>query len=361
MVIVYIVIVISFLCCLISTPFVIAMCKKHGLVDIPKDSRRVHSKPMPRSGGIAIYASTMVALLVYYFYTRNTASIALNMQFWGYMIGALLMFLMGIIDDIFTLKARYKTIFEVAAIVIVYIFGIRLVSIGNLPLGFMSFPLTFLWIITVQNAMNLIDGLDGLAAGLTSISALALLMLFISTSASLEAIIITAAVVGASLGFLPYNFNPAKTFMGDCSSNFLGFTMACVTLLGFSKGYTAVEFLAPVLILGVPIFDTVFAMVRRAVKHRPLFAPDAGHIHHRLIRAGFTQRQAVLILYTVTSTLCIIAVSLITTDIWKLALLIGMSTMFIVLWIASMIRTKDSKVDSTVNANFAENSENASK
>lgn len=354
MAIVYSVTVIAFIVCIISTPFVIEMCKKHGLVDVPKDSRRVHSKPMPRAGGIAIFASSMIALLAYYLFTKDVPSIALNMQFLGYLIGAILIFTMGIIDDIFSLRAKYKFIFELAAIIVVFIFGVRINNIGSLNLGWFTFPATFLWIITIQNAMNLIDGLDGLAAGITSISALSLLMLFISTSASLEAIIITAAIVGAGIGFLPYNFNPAKTFMGDCSSNFLGFTMAVVTILGFSRGYTAVEYLSPVLILGVPIFDTLFAMVRRAVKRRPLFAPDGGHVHHRLIKAGFSQRQAVLILYTITSTLCIIAVSLITTDLWKLGLLVAMSTIFITLWIASMIRSRDSKEDETVNNNFKE-------
>ena len=257
MAIVYSIVVIAFVCCIILTPFVISMCKKHGLVDVPKDSRRVHSKPMPRCGGIAIFASAMIAMFVYYIITKDVESIAFNTQFYGYLIGAILIFTMGIIDDIFTLKARYKAIFEFAAIFIVFIFGVRIENIGSINLGIFSLPVTFLWIITVLNAMNLIDGLDGLAAGLTSISALSLLMLFISTSSSLEAIIITAAVVGAGIGFLPYNFNPAKTFMGDCSSNFLGFTMACVTILGFSRGYTTVEYLAPVLILGVPIFDTV--------------------------------------------------------------------------------------------------------
>ena len=355
MAIVYSVTVIAFICCLFLTPFVIKMCRKYGLVDIPKDSRRVHSKPMPRCGGIAIFTSSMIALLAYFLVTKNVETIAFNKQFYGYLIGAILIFAMGIIDDVFTLQARYKAIFEFAAIFIVYAFGIRITNIGSLNLGWFSLPATFLWIITVLNAMNLIDGLDGLAAGITSISALSLLMLFISTSPSLESIIITAALVGAGLGFLPYNFNPAKTFMGDCSSNFLGFTMACVTILGFSRGYSTLEFLAPVLILGVPIFDTLFAMIRRAVKLKPLFAPDGGHIHHRLIKAGFTQRQSVLILYTVTSTLCIIAVSLITLDIWKLALLIGMATLFIVMWIISMIRTRDSKGDSTISSNFKEN------
>ncbi len=355
MAIVYSIGVIAFVCCLCITPFVISMCKKHGLVDVPKDSRRVHSKPMPRCGGIAIFTSSMVALLVYYLLTKDIPSIAFNMQFVGYLIGAIIIFSMGIIDDIFTLRAKYKFLFELASILVVFFFGIRIENIGSLSLGWMSLPCTFLWIITVQNAMNLIDGLDGLAAGITSISALSFLMLFISTSMSLEAIVITAAIVGAGIGFLPYNFNPAKTFMGDCSSNFLGYTMAVVTILGFSRGYTTIEYLSPVLILGVPIFDTIFAMVRRAVKRKPLFAPDGGHVHHRLIKAGFTQRQAVLILYTITSTLCIVAVSIVTLDVWKIALLISMSTIFITLWLASMIKSRDLKSDETVNDNFKVN------
>lgn len=168
MTIVYSVTIIAFICCLIITPFVISMCKKHGLVDVPKDSRRVHSKPMPRCGGVAIFVSSMIALLVYYVITKDVPSIAFNMQFLGYFLGAILIFTMGIIDDIFSLRAKYKFIFELASIIVVFLFGIKIENIGNLQLGYFSFPVTFLWIITVQNAMNLIDGLDGLAAGITS-------------------------------------------------------------------------------------------------------------------------------------------------------------------------------------------------
>ena len=155
MAIVYSVTIIAFVCCLIFTPFVISMCKKRGLVDVPKDSRRVHSKPMPRCGGIAIFASSMIALLVYYLITKDVKSIAFNTQFWGYLIGAILIFVMGIIDDIFTLRAKYKFVFELASILVIYFFGIRINNIGDLQLGYFSLPITFLWVITVQNAMNL--------------------------------------------------------------------------------------------------------------------------------------------------------------------------------------------------------------
>ena len=166
---------------------------------------------------------------------------------------------------------------------------------------------------------------------------------------------IKIAVLGALVGFIPFNFAPARTFIGDTGSNFLGFSLAVISILGVAKTYTAAVIVLPLIALGLPIFDTIFAMVRRAVKRRPLFAPDGGHVNHRLIKAGFTQRQAVLILYTVTSTLCIIAVSLITQDLWKLGLLVGMSTIFISLWIASMVRSRDIKADETINNKFKAN------
>lgn len=361
MAIVYAISILTFLCCLILTPIVIKMCKKYELVDIPKDNRRVHSKPMPRCGGIAIVISTLLGLAVYYFITKNIPSIALNRKFVGFVIGGLLIFIMGLIDDIWNLRPKYKFFFQLAAGIAVYYFGIR-ISVINVPffnidtinlVGWVDFLLTMIWVISITNAMNLIDGLDGLAAGICSISATALLIVFITTSASLEAIIITAALVGATLGFLPYNFNPAKTFMGDCSSNFLGFTMSIVSILGFAKGYTMIAIVAPVLVLGVPIFDTLFAMIRRILKGQPPLKPDGAHIHHRLIKKGFSQRQAVLILYTITSMLCIVAVSIISADIWKLIILIVMSILFIIFGLISIKKQKEHQTnDETVSQNF---------
>ncbi len=367
MAIVYSLIFLTFLCCVVLTPIVIKMCKKYNLVDIPKDSRRVHSKPMPRCGGIAIVVSTLLGLFVYYLITWKIPSIAMDKKFIGYVIGGLLIFIMGLIDDIWNLKPKYKFFFELAAAITVYVFGIRISGIKipfihseviNLA-GWLDFILTMAWVISITNAMNLIDGLDGLAAGICSIAATALLIVFITTSASLEAIIITAALVGATLGFLPYNFNPAKTFMGDCSSNFLGFTMSVVSMLGFAKGYTMLAIVAPVLVLGVPIFDTAFAMIRRILKGQPPLKPDGAHIHHRLIKHGFSQRQAVLILYTITSILCIIAVSIISADFWKLIILIVMSVCFIILGLISMRKQKENATnDTTLNKEFMKEQDN---
>ena len=225
--IVYSLIAVVFVCCFILTPLVIKFAKKHNLVDIPKDKRRVHTEPMPRVGGIAIVLSMFIGFLIYYFITKDIPSIALNEKFLGYILGALIIAAMGLIDDVFNLRARYKFIFQLAAACIVYYFSIRISGIkipfiytDIINFGWFDFPITLLWVIGVTNAVNLIDGLDGLAAGISTISATALLTIFIATSASLEAIIITAALVGATLGFLPYNFNPAKTFMRRCRIKF---------------------------------------------------------------------------------------------------------------------------------------------
>lgn len=362
MIIIYSIIAIVFLICLALTPLVIKIAKKYNLVDIPKDERRVHNKPMPRVGGIAIVASMFIGLAIYYFITKNIPSIALSKKFCGFLIGGIIIFIMGLIDDIFNLKARYKFLFQLLAAIVAYLFEVRISGIkipfiytDIINFGWLDFPITIIWIIGITNAINLIDGLDGLAAGISAISATALLIIFITTSASLEAIVITAVLVGATLGFLPYNFNPAKTFMGDVGSNFLGFTLACVSILGFAKGYTILAIIAPVLALGVPIFDTLFAMIRRILKGQSVLKPDGGHIHHRLLKMGLSQRQAVLVLYTVTSILCMVAVIIISADVWKFILLILIIVCFIFIGIVSIERNKNIKheEDKTVSKNFA--------
>lgn len=347
---VYSLIGVTFVLCLILTPIVIKFARKFNFVDVPKDSRRVHSKPMPRIGGVAIVISMFIGLLIYYLITKDIKSIALDYKFLGYAIGGFIIALMGIIDDVFNLRARYKFIFQLAAGIVVYYFGIRISGVkipfiytDIIDFGILDFPITLLWIIGITNAVNLIDGLDGLAAGISAISAIALLTIFIATSASLEAIIITAVLVGATLGFLPYNFNPAKTFMGDVGSNFLGFTLSIVSMLGFAKGYTLIAIIAPILALGVPIFDTLFAMVRRFLKGQPMLKADGAHIHHRLLKRGLNQKQAVLLLYTITSILCIVAVVIISADIFKLILLVLAIICFVTLGLLSMKKNGDKK------------------
>ncbi len=281
MTVVYFIIIITFVLSIIITPLTIKFANKFGLMDIPKDSRRVHAKPIPRIGGLAIVISMLIGLGIFYLITMGIESITLNNKFIGYVLGALVISSMGFLDDVINLRARYKFIFQLLAAAIIYFFGISIEGIKIpfiytelIDFGFLSFPITLIWIIGITNAVNLIDGLDGLAAGVSAISATALLTIFITTSSSLEAIVITAVLVGATLGFLPFNFNPAKTFMGDVGANFLGFTLATVSILGFAKGYTLIAIIAPILTLGVPIFDTLFALIRRFIAGKPMLSPD---------------------------------------------------------------------------------------
>lgn len=361
MFIIYLIIGITFIVSLCFTPFVIKWSVKHNIVDIPKDSRRIHSKPMPRIGGLAIIISMVIGFLIYFLMTYNIESIALGKKFIGYALGAFFIFLMGFIDDVYGLRARYKFWFQLAAALTIYFFGIR---ISSMKIPFTNFeinelkwwldlPLTGIWMICVTNALNLIDGLDGLSAGIASIAGVSLLIIFIATSASLEAIVITAVLVGAVLGFLPFNFNPAKTFMGDVGSNFLGFTLSVVSILGFAKGYTMIAILAPILALGIPIFDTLFAMVRRIAKGQPPLKPDGAHIHHRLIKIGFTQKQAVLLLYTISTILCMIAVLIISADFWKIILLLLAFICFMLLEFISMVKEKKYQDNPEINKNFS--------
>lgn len=358
---IYAIIAITCVLSLIVTPIVIKFSIKYNIVDIPKDSRRIHSKPMPRIGGLGIIISMVLGFLIYFIITKDISSIALGKKFIGFAIGGFFIFLMGFIDDVFTLRARYKFWFQLAAAIAVYSFGIRVSGFKipflidqTIPLvGWLDFLLTTLWVICITNALNLIDGLDGLSAGIASIAGISLLIIFVATSASLEAIIITAVLVGAILGFLPYNFNPAKTFMGDVGSNFLGFTLSVVSMLGFAKGYTIIAILAPILALGIPIFDTLFAMVRRILKGQPPLKPDGAHIHHRLIKMGFTQRQAVLLLYTISTILCMIAVLLISADFWKIILLLLAFVCFVLLEFVSMVREKKDRENPEINKNFS--------
>ena len=186
--------------------------------------------------------------------------------------------------------------------------------------GIFSYIITVCWIIGITNAINLIDGLDGLSSGVTLISCLSLLMVFALNGSPLIAIVLITALAGAIVGFLPFNFNPAKTFIGDTGSNFMGFSLAIISILGVAKTYTALVLIAPIIILAMPIFDTLFTIIRRIIKGKSLkavFKPDKGHLHHKLVAKGYTQKQAVLIMYGITATLGMFAVILLESGIWK--------------------------------------------
>ncbi|MBR5227078.1 MAG: undecaprenyl/decaprenyl-phosphate alpha-N-acetylglucosaminyl 1-phosphate transferase [Clostridia bacterium] len=317
--IIYIIILgISFIVSYLMVPISIKIANKLGIIDNPKaDDRRVHKQPIPRAGGIAIVTSMMFTLLVYFIITLFNGEIIDN-RYIGYVLGAILIIGMGFVDDLKSLKPLYKFLFQLIAGMIIYVFGISIAGIKipfiypeMIDFGIWSFPVTLIWVLGITNAVNLIDGLDGLAAGISAIASISLLMIFAINGATTEAVIIAISLVGATVGFLPYNFNPAKTFMGDTGSNFLGYTLATISIMGMAKGYTVLAIVAPLIVVGVPVFDMLFAIVRRLAKHQKITTPDKGHIHHRLLKHGFSQKQAVIILYTITSILGVIAVTLV--------------------------------------------------
>ena len=292
---------------LASTPLVKMLAYKIGAIDVPKDARRVHDHPIPRLGGLAIFYGFLISILCF-----SPVSVQLR----GILIGALIIVAMGIIDDVKQLGAKIKFLVQIAVAIIVVMHGviIKYISVpefivagGILPLGYFSIPITVIWIVGVTNAVNLIDGLDGLAVGISSIATFSLFFIAI-LAGEMEVAILTAAIAGACLGFLPYNFNPAKIFMGDTGSTFLGFILSVVCIQGLFKGYVIISFIIPFLILGLPIFDTTFAILRRIWNKKPIMAPDRGHLHHRLMDMGFSQKQTVAILYVMSSILALSAV-----------------------------------------------------
>lgn len=299
---------VAFLISFSATPTVIALAHKIKAIDIPKDERRVHKKPIPLIGGLAIFYGFVISVLCF---------AVIDRQVMGLLLGSVIIVTVGVIDDMRDLSAKLKLLFQIVAAAIVIYFGVEIEYVANpfakwfgpqyINLGLWSIPITMIWIIGVTNAVNLIDGLDGLACGVSTIASVALLSMTL-LSQNLNAAIITAALAGAGFGFLPYNFNPAKIFMGDTGSTFLGFVLACISIQGIMKMYALISIAVPVLILGLPIFDTLFAIMRRIAKKKPIMAPDRGHLHHRLLDMGFSQRQTVTILYTLTSILCLTAV-----------------------------------------------------
>ena len=279
-----------------------------GAVDRP-DERKVHRKPMPRLGGLAIVTAFVVPVLLVYLF-NPALRIAMGLEGWSMAAllgGGLLIALLGALDDIRGLRARTKFVVQLAVAAGAWALGARIEHMGLPFLGVIDFPawlgflVTVLWIAGVINALNLIDGLDGLAAGVAFIVAVTNIALA-ARGGNQAALFLSSAVAGAVVGFLLFNWNPAIVFMGDTGSMFLGYVLATTAVMTSQKVSTAVAMVVPIIALGVPVLDTLLAMVRRFLERRPLFSPDKGHLHHRLLRLGLTQKRAVLIIYA----LCIV-------------------------------------------------------
>ena len=295
----------AFAITLVTTPFAKWLSVKCGAIDYPND-RGVHKKPMPRMGGVAIVLGFTITVLMVNYFDKSMDS----RQFAGFLVGALLIAGLGVVDDMKNLPAKLKFCVQILAALIVIFSGTRIQVVlwpVTAYLQKFSIPITLVWIVGVTNAVNLIDGLDGLAAGVTSIAAMSLMVLCIMTG-STTAVGLTAALAGACLGFLPRNFNPAEIFMGDTGSTFLGFVLAVTSILGVFKGYALLALIVSVLCVGLPVFDTICAMLRRMAKNQPIMQADRGHLHHKLIDHGFSQRQAVLIMYTISLLLGLLAI-----------------------------------------------------
>ena len=316
----------AFITSFVMVPYTIKLAKKVGAIDYPSD-RRVNKRPIPRIGGIAVIAGFLLSAI----YLIITMSIEGNlelggeenyrMKLLGFLLGIIVLGVFAFTDDVKSLKPWQKLIGQVLAALIVYFFGIRIDTINEIVIHpILNFVLTIGWIVGITNAINLIDGLDGLSSGVSLISCISLLIIFSTNDSPVVSIILITALAGAIGGFLPFNVNPAKTFIGDIGAQFLGFSLATISILGVAKTVTLVVLIAPILVLALPIFDTLFAIIRRIIKGKSLkavFQADKGHLHHRLMKRGFSQRQAVAILYGASATLGMFAVILIDDGIWK--------------------------------------------
>ena len=324
--------ILAFVITFVTTPYTIRIAKKVGAVSEEKEGRRAHRKVMPKFGGPAVILGFLVSTiyLLIVMSMENSINLFGVQAYWkklfGFLLGILTISGFCIIDDIKTINPITKLIGQVLGAVIVVASGIR---IEGITLPFINFPqmheissivITIAWIIVVTNAINLIDGLDGLSSGISVISAISLLVIFVLNGSSLISIILITALAGALVGFLPFNFTPAKTFIGDTGSNFLGFSLSVISILGAAKTYTAAVIVLPLIVLGLPIFDTIWAIIRRLIKGKSLkavFKADKGHLHHKLVAKGFSQKQAVLILYGISAIFGMFAVILCDSGIWK--------------------------------------------
>ena len=298
---------VSLLVAYVMTPPVKRFAEKVGAIDVPKDNRRVHDHPIPRMGGLAIFIGFMLSLIFF---------VPMSTKVTGLLVGSVIIAVMGGVDDIVSLNPWVKLAGQIVAALVVIRCGLVFDVISNpnifaeetyIEIGWLSVPLTMLWIVGCTNAVNLIDGLDGLAVGVSAISSLTMLIVSLFVSEPVVSIIL-AALTGACLGFMPYNLNPAKIFMGDVGSQLLGFVLSTASIMGLFKLHAIITFFVPLLALALPLADTIFAFFRRILHGQSPFKADKGHFHHRLLAMGLNQKQVVAVLYGISAVLGLLAV-----------------------------------------------------
>lgn len=338
----YIPAIIAGLISFIMTPLVIRIARRFGAVDIPKDDRRMHKTPMCLWGGIAIFTGFFVSMFLF----SNISTVKLV----GLFIASLIVLVTGMIDDIKPLGAKIKLLMQIVAALVLVFSGYKInyftdffgdsgvIQVSN----WAALPITVIWIVGVTNTVNLIDGLDGLAAGISAIAAVTLSYIAILNH-RYDAAMITLILAGSSIGFLPYNFNPAKIFMGDTGALFLGLVLSAVSVEGALKGATAITVVVPILALGVPIFDTAFAILRRLINKRPIMEADKGHLHHRLMSIGLGQKKTVLSMYLISALLGAGAIALLKQNWLHAGVLLGLAAIVVFIPInrALLLQKKD--------------------
>lgn len=292
--------IIAYLLGVFIVPLVIAYSKKQGLIDEPNE-RKIHSRPISRLGGVAIWSSTMLTFLFLVFLSYYPYGKLLS----GILLGSSLMFLLGLIDDVYTLNAKFKLFIQIAIATLVYLLGVKIDSIinpfgGEFQLGHIaSYIITLLWIVGISNAVNFIDGIDGLAGSVITVNSITLGIIAVAmVPPSPMSALIAFILAGSMLAFLTYNFNPAKIFMGDSGALFAGFLLATLSITGVMKA-AALAIILPFVVLAVPIMDITYSSLRRISKGKSPFVADSEHIHHKLLKAGFTQNMTVAILTSV--------------------------------------------------------------
>ena len=350
----------AFITAYVITPYTIRFAKKVGALDIPKESRKIHKKPMPRLGGLAVIVGFTVSVI----YLLTVMSIEKTIDLFGaeqyhikligFFAGLFVLGAFCFVDDLKNINPFIKLLGQILAAGIVVACGIQIDKI-SLPYidtiiteQASSIIITIIWIVGITNAINLIDGLDGLSSGVSLISCVSLLIIFALNGSPLISIILITALAGAILGFLPYNFNPARTFLGDTGSEFLGYALSIISILGMAKTYTAIVIVAPLLVFALPLIDTSFAIIRRLIKTKSLkgvFKADKEHLHHKIMKHGYTQKQAVLILYGISATFGMFAIILLDSGIWKALSFALMIIAIVAIGYKDFLRTREDKVE----------------
>ena len=295
----------STLLALIITPVVIYLARKLDVMD-SNNARKVHSGPIPRIGGLAVFLASIIPVIAVLFLNNDTgrAFRAVHLQTVTLLAVGAFFFAVGLIDDLRSLKARYKLLAQIFAASVMCLAGVRIESLNvanlfTINFGWLAFPVTIFWIISITNAVNLIDGLDGLAAGISAVACIIIAILAFNTANPLM-VVFTLALLGSLSGFLVFNFNPARIFLGDCGSMFIGFVLASASIMCAMKSGTVIALALPALALGLPIFDTIFTMLRRYLYRWGIMTPDRSHLHHKLLDMGLRHHHVVIVMYAIT-------------------------------------------------------------